>query len=160
MFTKFNSHPHYSSRFSVCQQGLVELRELCRYAQNYRGGIVFYDRFLYLCNLRGVSPSRAAVDAGISKSLVTKWKSNNIEVPSPDVLKKLAKYFSIPVSELLGEETEKAPAETGKRKVSDEDIMFALFRGREGITEEMYEEVRKFADYVALREEQKKRKEG
>ena len=87
--------------------GNVELRELCRYAQNNRGGIVFYDRFVYLCAEKGVSPSRAALDAGISKSLVTKWKTNNIEIPSPDVLMKLSKYFGLPVSELLGEETDK-----------------------------------------------------
>jgi transcriptional regulator with XRE-family HTH domain len=48
--------------------------------------------------------SAAAVDAGLSKSLVTKWKTNKVDVPSPDVLKKLSAYFGIPVSELLGEE--------------------------------------------------------
>lgn len=65
---------------------------------------MFYDRFLYLCNQKGVSPSRAAIDAGISKSLVTKWKTNRIEVPSPEVVRKLAKYFGLPVSEILDEE--------------------------------------------------------
>lgn len=48
--------------------------------------------------------SAAAMEAGLSKSLVTKWKTNNVEVPSPDVLRKLSNYFGIPVSELLGEE--------------------------------------------------------
>ena len=48
--------------------------------------------------------SAAAVEAGLSKSLVTKWKTNNVDVPSPDVLKKLSAYFGMPVSELLGEE--------------------------------------------------------
>ena len=51
--------------------------------------------------------SAAALEAGLSKSLVTKWKSNKVEVPSPDVLKKLSTYFNIPVSELLGEEEQK-----------------------------------------------------
>lgn len=68
---------------------------------------MFYDRFVYLCNQRGISPSRAAIEAGISKSLVTKWKSNNSKDPSPEVLRKLAKYFAVPVSELLGEEEQK-----------------------------------------------------
>jgi transcriptional regulator with XRE-family HTH domain len=48
--------------------------------------------------------SAAALEAGLSKSLVTKWKVNEVDVPSPDVLKKLSTYFGIPVSELLGEE--------------------------------------------------------
>lgn len=100
-------YPYYSSLFSPCQWGLVEFCELCRYAQNFRGDIVFYDRFVYLCTQRGVSPSRAAVDAGISKSLVTKWKTNNVQDPSPDVLRKLAKYFNLSVSELLEEKDQK-----------------------------------------------------
>jgi len=89
--------------------GFVEFRELCRYAQIYRGDIVFYDRFVFLCSKKGISPSRAAVEAGLSKSLVTKWKTNRTDVPSPDVLRKLSKYFGIPVSELIDEEEKEKP---------------------------------------------------
>ncbi len=53
--------------------------------------------------------SAAALEAGLSKSLVTKWKTNKVEHPSPDVLKKLSVYFSMPVSELLGEEEKEKP---------------------------------------------------
>ena len=53
--------------------------------------------------------SAAAVEAGLSKSLVTKWKVNKVDVPSPDVLKKLSAYFGMPVSELLGEEEKEKP---------------------------------------------------
>lgn len=68
---------------------------------------MFYDKFMYLCNKKRVAPSRAAVEAGISKSLVTKWKTNRTQVPSPDILQKLSTYFSVPVSVLLSEETKK-----------------------------------------------------
>ena len=64
---------------------------------------MFYDKFAQLCKQRGVSPSKAAVDAGISKSLVTKWRVNNIQVPSPEVLQKVSAYFSVPISDLLEE---------------------------------------------------------
>lgn len=121
---------------------------------------MFYDRFAYLCKQRDISPSRAALEAGISKSLVTKWKNNNIEMPSADVLSKLSKYFGIPVSELLGEELEKAPTETSERKYEDSEIMFALSRGGEAeITDEMFEEVKNFARFIAQREADKKKKE-
>lgn len=119
---------------------------------------MFYDRFAYLCKKMNVTPSRAALDAGISKSLVTKWKTQGTELPSPDVLSKLSKYFGIPVSELLNESDEKAPTIASKRSISDDDIKFALFHGREGITDEMYEEVKNFAEYVAQREASKKNK--
>lgn len=65
---------------------------------------MFYDRYAQICKKRGISMSAAAMEAGLSKSLVTKWKVNKVEVPSPDVLKKLSTYFGMPVSELLGEE--------------------------------------------------------
>ena len=72
---------------------------------------MFYDKYAQLCKRRGVSMSAAAVDAGLSKSLVTKWKTNKVDVPSPDVLKKLSAYFNMPVSELLGEEEMSAKKE-------------------------------------------------
>lgn len=64
---------------------------------------MFYDKYARICKRRGISMSKAAVEAGLSKSLVTKWKVNKVDVPSPDVLKKLSVYFDMPVSELLGE---------------------------------------------------------
>lgn len=68
---------------------------------------MFYDKFVYLCDLKEIPPTRAAVEAGISKSLVTKWKTNRTQVPSPDILKKLSSYFKVPVSELLSEDEKK-----------------------------------------------------
>ena len=129
----------------------VEFSELCQYAQNYRGVIMFYDRFVYLCKRKGVSPSRAALDAGISKSLVTKWKTNAAKEPSPDVLRRLSSYFGVTVSVLLDEDSEKAPTESGERQVSDDDIKFALFGGGGEITDAMYEEVKQFAAFVKNR---------
>ena len=70
---------------------------------------MFYDKYAHICKQRGISMSAAALEAGLSKSLVTKWKVNKVEVPSPDVLKKLSAYFGIPVSELLGEEEKEKP---------------------------------------------------
>lgn len=78
---------------------------------------MFYDKYAQLCKQRGVSMSAAAMDAGLSKSLVTKWKVNKVDVPSPDVLKKLSVYFGMPVSELLGEESKK-----GKPTVNDDGL--------------------------------------
>jgi transcriptional regulator with XRE-family HTH domain len=115
------------------------------------------DEETILCSKKGISPSRAAIDAGISKSLVTKWRTNSVQAPSPDVLMKLAKYFNMSVSELLGEETEKAPTKTGERPVSDDEIKFALFGGDGEITDAMYQEVKEFAALIKLREAMKKK---
>ena len=67
---------------------------------------MFYDKFVELCQWKGVTPSRAAIESGISKSLVTKWKQEKVSAPSPEGLKKLSHYFGVPISELLEEEEE------------------------------------------------------
>lgn len=118
---------------------------------------MFYDRFVYLCSQKGVTPSRAAIDAGISKSLVTKWKTNKVQDPSPDVVRKLAIYFNLTVSEILNEENKKAPTTSGERSVSDDEIKFALFGGDGEITDAMYDEVKRFAAFVKQREAEKKK---
>lgn len=103
----------------------VEFRELCRYAQNYGGIIVFYDKYLELCKMKGVKPSPAAVEAGISKSLVTKWQTNKTEMPSGEVLSKLSKYFNVPVSELLGEKSEKENS-PGETELSEREVKILI----------------------------------
>lgn len=113
---------------------------------------MFYDRFVLLCNRKGVSPSRAAEDAGLSKSTVTKWKNDASARPTGNVIDKLTRYFGVSVSELLGESAEAK----GNRVVTDEEIKFALFGGDGEITDEMYREVRSFAEYVKQRENRKK----
>lgn len=112
----------------------------------------FYARFARLSRSYGISPSRAALDAGISKSAVSKWKREPDSVPTGTVLAKLSAYFGVPASALLGEQQE-PPA------VSDEAIKFALFGGSEDITQEMYDEVRSFAAYIKDREAKKRGEE-
>lgn len=138
--------------------GFVEFRELCCYAQNSKGDIVFYDKFLYLCKMKDISPSRAAVEAGISKSLVTKWRTNKVETPSPDVIKKLARYFNLPVSDLLDEDVQnkKAPTETGERSVSDAELKFALWGDCEDVDDDDLADVRRYAAFVRERKKDRK----
>ena len=77
-----------------------------------------------------------------------------------ETLLRLGEFFDVSVGYILGAENNaKAPADTGKRSVSDDDIKFALFGGDGEITDAMYDEVRQFAAMVKLREDTKKRKE-
>lgn len=78
---------------------------------------MFYDNFINLCKRKNVAPSKAAIDAGFSKSLVSKWKANPNTVPTVDVLKKMSDYFGITVDELLGKEKQPTEGElSGVRK--------------------------------------------
>ena len=117
---------------------------------------MFYDKFAQLCMKNGISVSRAATEAGISKSLVSKWKSHQTAVPSSDVLSKISRYFNIPISDLLNE-TPTPEMTSGHPSINRADLKFALFNGRETVTDAMLEEVLSFAEYVAHREELKQK---
>ena len=86
---------------------LVDFFELQQPAQFLGSGFVFYDRFIELCRARNISPSRAATEAGLSKSTVSKWKNEPDCEPSGTVLKKLSEYFGIGISEILNENEQK-----------------------------------------------------
>ena len=117
-----------------------------------------YERIDALLKERGITGAKMSGDLGMSRSFMTELRKGRAKSIKIDTAKKIANYLGVSVEYLLGEETEKVPAGNGKRSVSDDDIKFALFRGREEITDAMYEEVLNFAEYVARREEEKKRK--
>lgn len=68
----------------------------------------------------------------------------------PDVqkIKQLSKFLGVSGDDLL--ETDFASSK--KYLINDEDIQFALFGGKDEITESMYEEVKKFAAFLKQRE--------
>ena len=64
---------------------------------------MFYDQFVDLCSQKGVSPTSAAVEIGLSKATPTKWKKTKA-IPKGDTLKKVAAYFGVTESQLLTDE--------------------------------------------------------
>ena len=115
---------------------------------------MFYDRFKQLCEEKGVSCNKAALDIGLSNATQTKWRKTGAP-PRGDTLDKIAAYFDVSTDYLLGKEEQKKPTQKGERDGSE--IMFALSRGGEQeITDEMFDEVKKFAAYIAQREKDKK----
>lgn len=65
---------------------------------------MFFDRYVALCRAKGVSPSRAAADVGLSNSVTTKWKrwDKPSQLPDSTTAGKLATYFGVSVDEILG----------------------------------------------------------
>lgn len=109
-----------------------------------------------ICQQRKIPISQLEKDCGFSNGYLNPKKMTRIPYDRSVII---AEYLGISVNSIMnGPEPEKAPAVSGKRSATKEEVMFALFRGRENITEEMYEEVLNFADYVAQREENKKKK--
>lgn len=69
---------------------------------------MFYDNYCVLCEMKKVTPTKAAKAVGLSAAAPTKWKKTGAS-PSAETLQKLAAYFGITVDELLGKE--KQPTE-------------------------------------------------
>ena len=114
---------------------------------------MFFDRFEDLCKQKGVSKQRAFIDCGLSRTAWNKWKAGAI--PNGDAVQSLADYFGVTTDYLLtGEETKKAPTQEGERKVSDDDIKFALWGTRE-IDDDVLDRVRQFAKFAQENEKNK-----
>ena len=119
-----------------------------------------YERIFSLCAENGIKPGKMCADLGISRGNISDLKMGRIESLSADKLAKIATYFKVSVDYLLtGESAKKTPTQVGERQVSDDDIKFALFGGDGEITDAMYDEVKRFAKMVKLREEAEKKKE-
>ena len=96
--------------------------------------------------------------AGVPRSTMSELNNGRSKDLSKPNAQKFADILGITLDEVYGEDTKKAPTNEGERTVSDDDIKFALFGGDGDITDAMYDEVKRFAQMVKLREEAEKEK--
>ena len=67
--------------------------------------MAFYENYVKLCAETNKTPSGVAVELGIPKSLVSRWKNGG--GVSDVTAQKIATYFNVTLSELLGEKPQK-----------------------------------------------------
>ena len=103
----------------------------------------------------GLTQTELGARVGVKKNAVSKWECGRVEGIPTSTLKALASLFDVPVSYLVDNDRTSEPPST-PQAVTKKDIIFALFHGREDITDEMYHELQNFADYLIAREDQKK----
>lgn len=120
---------------------------------------MFYDRFIELCENKNVKPSRVALDIGINKGTASvwrkEWENGNNVVPSTRILTLLADYFGVTPDYLL----EKSDNNIDDIKTAQIDTAkVALFGGAEEVTDEMWEEVKEFVEFV--KQKHSKRNDG
>ena len=85
---------------------------------------MFFDTFSELCEKKGISCKRAAIEIGLSHAAPPKWKASGA-TPRGDTLKKIADYFGVSVSYLVGEEQKETPTAAAM----SEDELDAFVRG-------------------------------
>ncbi|MBQ2384381.1 MAG: helix-turn-helix transcriptional regulator [Oscillospiraceae bacterium] len=89
--------------------------------------------------------------AGVPRATMTELKMGRSRDISKPNAQKLATAMGVTLDAIYGTEKTDAP----RVRPSEEDIKFALFGGDGEITEAMYEEVLRFAEYVKQREQKK-----
>lgn len=73
---------------------------------------MFYDNYIRLCNSVNKTPSAVAVEIGISKPSVNRWKNGSY--PTDATMQRIANYFNVTVEELSrGELKENTPIVDG-----------------------------------------------
>ena len=97
---------------------------------------MFYENFVRLCNSVRKTPSAVALEIGIAKPTVTRWKNGSF--PNSATLYKIADYFGVSVSDLTSGHKEKSPAPEGAEP----------FAGYSDLTDEEKEKVREFAAFL------------
>lgn len=106
---------------------------------------MFYDRFRQLCERKGITCNKAALEIGLSNATPTKWKKTGA-TPVGETLDKIAAYFGVSTDYLLGKE-EKAPTESGERKDVVDEVDIAFYGDFKELSEEQKATIR---DMVAV----------
>lgn len=76
--------------------------------------MTFYEVFKKLCDERGISCKKAAMDMGLSNSTPSKWKKTGC-IPKAETLEKVAKYFNVPIESLFNIEEQNDIFDKGVR---------------------------------------------
>ena len=119
---------------------------------------MFYDKFVQICNDRGISPSRAAIEAGLSKSTVTKWKNTPDAEPTGAALKKLSDYFHISIAELLDDNVQtKRPTVSSEPEIDMSEVDVAFYGDYKELSEDDQKTIR---DMVRIMRERRSNKEA
>ena len=105
---------------------------------------MFSERLRDLRNEKGISQKELATALFVSQQTVAKWETDR-STPNPDMISKIAQYFEVSSDYLIGNSDFKTTAASSP---TDDDIKFALFDGDKGISDEAYEEVKRFAAFI------------
>lgn len=112
--------------------------------------MTFYEKYLELCASVDKTPSGAALEMGLSKPTVNRWKNGGGITDA--TARKVAAYFGVPVDCLTREIDDPAPAQKEKAPQSDVDRLM------EGLNAESIRKLREYAELLLLGQEKEEKK--
>lgn len=113
-----------------------------------------YDRIELLCKESGESVTSMCKAAGASRASLSDLKVGRKQSLSAETLTKIAAHFQVSVDYLLG--SENAPAGSGKRAVSDDELKFALWGDCAEVSDEDLADVLRYAAFVRERKKDRR----
>ena len=102
-----------------------------------------YERIEELCKTSQITVTELCRECSIPRATMSDFKQGRSKTLSASALSKIANYFEISVEYLIKGELSKA----GK-----EELKVALFGGGTNVTDAMWEEVMRYAQYIKERE--------
>lgn len=100
-----------------------------------------------------ISQKEIAIYCGVSQPTVSEWVSGK-KAPSTDNLAKLSKRLNVTMNYIKGIDDPEDKI-NDYSTVSDDDIKVALFGGAGEVTDEMWDQVKQFAEFVKQQEKEK-----
>lgn len=98
---------------------------------------MFYERYVFLCEGRGLTPSAGATKAGFNRGTVSVWKkkyeAKQDVVPEQNIIDKICAFFGCSESWLRG--IEKAPTQDGEREITLDDFTYAMQNEYKNLTD-------------------------
>lgn len=101
-----------------------------------------YERIEELCKQKNISVTALCKACGISRAVLTDFKMGRQKSLSAEILSRIADYFSVSVDYLLG-----APV----TPADEQSLKVALFGGDTQVTDEMWDEVKRYAAFIKER---------
>lgn len=103
-----------------------------------------YQRIEKLCKNNGITITDLCRECSIPRATLSDYKMGRSKALSASVLSKISSYFSVSIDFLLDGENS---------KISEKELKFALFGGSEDVTDEMWEEVKRYAKFIYNKEQ-------
>lgn len=102
-----------------------------------------YARIESLCRKKKINVTTLCSSCNIPRASLSDYKNGRKKTLSADTLSRIADYFSVSVDYLLG-----APSV----KADEQSLKVALFGGDTAVTDEMWNEVKRYAAFIKERE--------
>lgn len=112
------------------------------------------DKINALLAEKGMTGAELSRLLGVTNSVYSQWNKRKT-TPKMSRMPKIAEILGVSVADLLPDNENTAPEASAPKTVSDDDIKFSLF-GSQDISDELFEEVKRYAKYALEQEKFKK----